>query len=185
MTQRHEWQIVLGGTGGQGLIQAGKILSQTATELEDQNATQRNFYGPEKRGGLASTEVRISTEEIVFPNVEQADVIVLLHQAAWKAYEGMFRPDTILIYDKNRIALSGEEKLPDRAYAIPLTDAAYELNAVQSLNIIALGALVEATKLLDEQHLLTEIAKAFPKAAEKNRAAFLRGAELIRDQMKP
>ena len=44
-------QIVLSGTGGQGLILAGIILAEAAV-LDGKQAIQTQSYGPEARGGV-------------------------------------------------------------------------------------------------------------------------------------
>ena len=45
-------QIVLSGTGGQGLILAGIILAEAAV-LDGKQAIQTQSYGPEARGGAS------------------------------------------------------------------------------------------------------------------------------------
>lgn len=140
-----EWQIVIAGSGGQGLMLAGSILSKTATQKENRNATQRNFYGPEKRGGYASTEVKISDEEIIFPSVEEADIIVLLHQSAANEYSGKVTGKMAVIYDSTEVDISVLKEKPNFCCGIPMTEMVRSINAVQSLNIMALGALCQFT----------------------------------------
>ena len=56
-------EIVLSGTGGQGVILAGLILAEAAV-AEGLNATHNQSYGPEARGGASRAEVILSTDEI-------------------------------------------------------------------------------------------------------------------------
>ena len=58
------YEIRLSGSGGQGLILAGKILAEAAAIYDNKNATQSQSYGPEARGGSSRSEVIISDEEI-------------------------------------------------------------------------------------------------------------------------
>lgn len=174
-----EWQIVIAGTGGQGLMLAGSILSRTATEKEGRNATQRNFYGPEKRGGFASSEIRISDREIVFPSVEHADIVVLLHPAAVKAYRDKLTEDMTVIFDCSCVDLSDLPCVPERTYGFPLTELARGLGAFQSLNIIALGVLAAATGAASPAALLELICETFPGKRELNCEAFRLGMECV------
>ena len=178
-----EWQIVIAGSGGQGLMLAGNILSWTATQKEDRNATQRNFYGPEKRGGYASTEVKISDEEIIFPNVEEADVIILLHQAAANEYAGRVTENMTVIYDSTEVDISVLKEKPKHCYGIPMTDMIRSIHAVQSLNIMALGALCRLTGVVKEENMLALVCESFPKNTELNTKAFKMGAESIEQAM--
>ena len=53
-------QIVLTGTGGQGLILAGIILAEAAV-LDGKQAIQTQSYGPEARGGASRAEATTAT----------------------------------------------------------------------------------------------------------------------------
>ena len=72
-------QIVLSGTGGQGLILAGIILAEAAV-LDGKQAIQTQSYGPEARGGASKAEVIISDEAIDYPKVLDADVLLAMSQ---------------------------------------------------------------------------------------------------------
>ena len=64
MTQTSE--IILSGSGGQGLILAGQILAE-AVIRDGKNAVQTQSYGPEARGGASKAEVIISNDDIDYP----------------------------------------------------------------------------------------------------------------------
>ena len=75
-------QIVLTGTGGQGLILAGIILAEAAV-LDGKQAIQTQSYGPEARGGASRAEVLISDEAIDYPKVQKADTLLAMSQEAF------------------------------------------------------------------------------------------------------
>ncbi|MGQ9551711.1 MAG: 2-oxoacid:acceptor oxidoreductase family protein, partial [Candidatus Bathycorpusculaceae bacterium] len=52
-------EIRIGGSGGQGIVLAARILGKAAV-LEGKNAVQTQAYGAEARGSLAKSEVIIS-----------------------------------------------------------------------------------------------------------------------------
>ncbi|MDL2280226.1 2-oxoacid:acceptor oxidoreductase family protein, partial [Selenomonadales bacterium OttesenSCG-928-I06] len=91
-------QISLSGTGGQGLILAGTILAEAAI-LDGQYAIQTQSYGPEARGGASKSEVLISDENIDYPKVLSADVMLTMSQAACDKYINALKPGGKLIID--------------------------------------------------------------------------------------
>ena len=78
-------QIVLTGTGGQGLILAGIILAEAAV-LDGKQAIQTQSYGPEARGGASKAEVLIADEAIDYPKVQKADTVLSMSQEAFNKY---------------------------------------------------------------------------------------------------
>ena len=73
------WEIRLSGTGGQGLILAGIILAEAAI-IDGFNAVQSQSYGPEARGGASKAEVIISDEEINYPKIGNAGILLAMSQ---------------------------------------------------------------------------------------------------------
>ena len=68
-------RIILGGTGGQGIITLGKLLA-TAGMNEGRNISCYPLYGAEMRGGYAFATVIISETEIPSPIVSEAEVVL-------------------------------------------------------------------------------------------------------------
>ena len=58
------YEVRLSGSGGQGLILAGKILAEAAAIFDGHNAVQTQSYGPEARGGASKAEVVISDRKM-------------------------------------------------------------------------------------------------------------------------
>ena len=79
------WEIRLSGTGGQGLILAGIILAEAAI-IDGFNAVQSQSYGPEARGGASKAEVIISDEEINYPKIGNAGILLAMSQKAYDKY---------------------------------------------------------------------------------------------------
>ena len=71
-------EVRLAGEGGQGMILAGIILAEAAAIFDGKNAVQSQSYGPEARGGASKAEVIIADGAIDYPEVIQADVLLIL-----------------------------------------------------------------------------------------------------------
>ena len=80
METRMEKEILITGFGGQGIILIGNILGKAATLYDLKHATMIQAYGPEARGGACSSQVIISEEEILFPYVQDAQVLICMSQ---------------------------------------------------------------------------------------------------------
>ena len=76
-TEKRHFEVILAGTGGQGLILSGILLAEAAI-LEGKNVAQTQSYGIASRGGLSLAEVIIDTDEIIFQQVQNPDCILAL-----------------------------------------------------------------------------------------------------------
>src|SRR5512135_2280078 len=68
------FEIALSGSGGQGIVLAGKILAEAASIYDGKEAVMTQSYGPEARGGASKTEVIISSVHIDYPKVIDMNV---------------------------------------------------------------------------------------------------------------
>lgn len=171
------YEIRLAGSGGQGLILAGKILAEAAAIYDDRNATQSQSYGPEARGGASKSEVIISDEEIDYPKVTEVDLFLALTQESCDSYHSDLKGDGIMLVDEgyvNRIP-EGEFKI----YKVPITNlATKEIGHRTVTNIVALGIVVALSKVVSVAAAESAILSRVPKGTEEmNKKAFQVGLE--------
>ena len=83
-------QVLLAGSGGQGVILTGKLLA-TAAVAEGYNATYIPSYGAEVRGGTAHCHVKIGTGQIGSPIVEDATLLVAMNEPSYRAFSPLLR----------------------------------------------------------------------------------------------
>ncbi len=170
-------EIRLTGSGGQGLILAGIILAEAAI-TEGLNAIQTQSYGPEARGGASKAEVIISDEEIDFPKVEQADIILILTQAAADTYLKTVKATGTAIIDATVTVPTGLSA--QRILHVPIIDTAARVvgKAIVS-NIVALGFIAEHTGLVSRENVEKAVLSRVPKGTEDlNRKALNEGYKL-------
>ena len=96
-------EIRLVGEGGQGVILAGIILAEAAAIYDGLQVVQSQSYGPEARGGASKSEVIISDQEIDFPEVIHADLVIALSQEACDKYGQSLKDDGLLIVDTTQV----------------------------------------------------------------------------------
>lgn len=175
-------EIRLSGSGGQGLILGGIILAEAAI-LDGKNAVQSQSYGPEARGGASKAEVIISNEEIDYPKVEKADLLLALTQIACNKYMDTLKEGGILVVDSS---ITVPENLPFEVVKVPiLTTAAEKLQRPMVANIIAIGVIQAITGVVTKESLETSVLKRVPRGTEElNKNALLEGYNLIKDKIK-
>jgi 2-oxoglutarate ferredoxin oxidoreductase subunit gamma len=162
-------QLRLSGSGGQGVITAAIIFAEAAVK-EGKEAVQSQSYGPEARGGASKSEVIIDDAPIYHPHVQQPDLVLALTQKAAEKYYGDLHEDGILVLDEDLVPEPPKFKNTIR---IPITKLAVE-QVGKSLfaNIVALGALVRITGLVDFETIKSSVAKRVPPhTVEKNMQA--------------
>lgn len=159
-------QLRFSGSGGQGVITAAIIFAEAAV-MEGKYAVQSQSYGPEARGGASKAEVIISDEPVWHPHVEVPDVVLAMTQKAADKYYKDINPDGVLVLDEQLVP-----EPPDfsNVIRIPITKYAIEkLGKPLFANIIALGALVKVTGLVDIDDVKTCVSRRVPPhTVEKN-----------------
>ncbi|NLJ76597.1 MAG: 2-oxoacid:ferredoxin oxidoreductase subunit gamma [Peptococcaceae bacterium] len=157
------YEILLSGTGGQGLILAGQILAE-AVIRDGKNAVQTQSYGPEARGGASRAEVIISDGEIDYPLVTKPNVLLAMSNPALQKFIGMLGENSILMVDSTYI-----DEIPAttaRIYQIPYSKIAREIGKEMVANVVALGALAAATGVVTKDSLVSALMSRIPRGTE-------------------
>ena len=156
--------IELAGEGGQGVVLAAVILAEAAAMHDGKHAAQSASYGPEARGGLTKSEVVISDEEIDYPKVVEADLLLAMNQEACDKYFPTLKRDGILIVDSVNV-----ERVPDaRAYSIPITRIAEETTGkAVTANVVAVGAIVALSGAVSPGAVEAAVAARAPKGTRE------------------
>ncbi|MCX7995796.1 MAG: 2-oxoacid:acceptor oxidoreductase family protein [candidate division WOR-3 bacterium] len=175
------YEIRLSGSGGQGLILAGKILAEAAAIYDGKNATQSQSYGPEARGGSSRSEVIISDVDIDYPKAVNIDLLLALTQEACDKYWKDVKEGGVIIVDSRFVSKLPEGKF--KVYSIPITEIA-EQKTGKSLvaNIVALGIITEITKVVSREAMESAILSRVPRGTEElNLKAFRAGVAFAQE----
>ena len=167
-------EVILAGTGGQGLILAAILLAEAAI-LDGRNVVQTQSYGIASRGGLSLAEVIIDDDEIVFQQVLKPDCVLALSEAAATKYEAWAAKDVTLLYDSALV----KPRTGPNFYGCGFTQAAGEAGNADSANIVALGTLAARTRAVSMGSLVQAIAARFRgQARELNLGLLALGGDL-------
>jgi 2-oxoglutarate ferredoxin oxidoreductase subunit gamma len=169
-------EIRIAGTGGQGVVTAGRILAEAAI-LAGNNATHSQVYGPQSRGGASRSDVVIATEEIRFPLADDIDLLVVLSAAAYSRYQPELGKRGRLIVD-SRCAPDSFNGDADR---FPVVDTARAISGSQLVTgVVALGVLQALVGVVDAESLGRAVAIRVPARHKKmNLDALSAGMRLV------
>ncbi|HBT20283.1 MAG TPA: 2-oxoacid:ferredoxin oxidoreductase subunit gamma [Peptococcaceae bacterium] len=171
------WDIILAGSGGQGLGVAGNILGRAAIIYKNYNAVHNQSYGAMARGGLSQSTIIISKEEIIYPFVEEADFLLALTSEAYKKYEPMVKDSGIILYDSDTAV---EPMGRVKEYSFPFAKEAKKLGHPLGITILALGTALKITEIMPSDPFIKALNEFFKSPyLELNIKSFKRGMELV------
>jgi 2-oxoglutarate ferredoxin oxidoreductase subunit gamma len=173
---QQRFEVILAGSGGQGLVLSGMMLAEAAI-LEGKNTVQTQSYGIASRGGLSSAEVIIDDREIIFQQVQEPDVVLALTEESLEKYLALAERGVPVFYDTTL----AQPRTGANLFGHPFTRIASELGNSASVNILALGALAAACPMVKTESLARVIGNRFRKeVAELNMKALQMGIELVK-----
>ena len=141
-----EKNFIIAGFGGQGVLLAGEVLAN-AFMLAGKNVTWYPSYGAEMRGGTVNCEVVMSDEDVSEVNKSDADFIIALNQASFDRFLSKIKKGGLMI--ANSTLVKEIKTRTDINYLFaPITKLAEELGNVKMANILALGILAKAGKIV-------------------------------------
>jgi len=175
-------EMIFAGFGGQGVLSMGTLLAYAAMK-EGKEVSWMPSYGPEMRGGTANCIVNISDQPISSPIVSRYDLGVVLNQPSLNKFESRIKNGGILIWESTNI-----KQPPTRSdiqmFALPaLEKATHELNNVQVMNMLVLGALIKINGIVNKESLLVALSETLPERHHHliplNKQAFELGESLV------
>ena len=155
-----EYQIVIAGFGGQGLLFAGKVLAYAAL-TEQRELSWLPSYGPEMRGGTANCNVIISDSPVGSPIVQNPNVLMVMNTPSLDKYEKSVAPGGKIFVDSTLISRKVEREDVEVFY-IPATKMAGEMGIPTLANMILLGASVKSTGCVGDAGMLAGLNKIIP-----------------------
>jgi len=177
-------EIRFAGFGGQGVVLAGMILGEAAVIHDGMHAIQTQTYGAAARGGAARSDVILSGEPIVYPQVTAPDIMAVFTLEAMNKYIADMKEGSTLIYDGS--LFTPPEGLPYRLHNCPATGTAMnELGKGIVANMVMLGFLVGLTGVVTVEAAEEAIRGNVPKGTDElNLNAFRRGMALAKEEKK-
>jgi 2-oxoglutarate ferredoxin oxidoreductase subunit gamma len=140
-------QVRLSGFGGQGVVLAGLLLGQAGV-FDGKYISGSNSYGAQARGSGCKSEIILSDGPVDFPHLTIADILVAMSQGTYDIYCTDVREESgLILYDQGFLTLKDDLRV--KQLGIPATEVSMKrLKNKQAANIVFLGALIEATRIV-------------------------------------
>lgn len=166
MTVHGRIELRIAGTGGQGLLLAGRMLAD-ALAAQGRRVAQSQTYEPTSRGGYCNADLVVADGEIDYPLATALDALVLLDQLAVAPSWPLLKPGALVMADTRlcpELPADGSAQTSARVLHLPLTRTAIELGSERVANIVALGALVALTDLCERDALAHKVRAEAPRS---------------------
>jgi 2-oxoisovalerate ferredoxin oxidoreductase beta subunit len=143
------------GFGGQGVLTLGYVLAEAGMEA-GYEVSWLPSYGPEMRSGTSNCHVRLSNEPISSPLVSRPNVLLALNEPSLRKFLHEVEPGGIVLYNSDTLP---EDCVRSdlRMVAKPFSGLADQLGDPKVGNIVMLGALLEATGLLEPEQIVSAL----------------------------
>jgi len=171
-----EEQIIVAGSGGQGVVLMGKLLAYAGL-LEGRNVTCLPSYGPEMRGGTANCMVTISTRKIGSPYITTPSSLIVMNLPSLDRFESVVEPGGCILVNSSLV--KREVTRSDfTAASVQANRIAEELGDVRVANMVALGAFAKVRPILQLDSLINALEKVL--SARRKEILLLDGEALRR-----
>ncbi|MBQ4312603.1 MAG: 2-oxoacid:acceptor oxidoreductase family protein [Clostridia bacterium] len=155
-----DYNFLLAGFGGQGILFAGKVIAYSGL-IDEKQVSWLPSYGPEMRGGTANCSVCLSEQTIGSPLVTEPSGFVAMNLPSYDKFIGAVAPGGVVIVESSLI-----EKKTDRtdvkAFYVPATQLAEENGLKGLANIILIGKLWKETQFCTRDALYAAVKKSVP-----------------------
>ena len=157
----HISQVMVCGSGGQGIVLAGTILSKAAFS-DGKWISSTNSYGAAARGGTCRAEVVISDRPIIFPYIIAVDMLIAMYQIAYNKYIEMVKlVEGVVVHDE--CVIPREMKGLEHIEIPAIKTAVKELGNGTVANVIILSAAVNITEVVSKEALESAIREIVPE----------------------
>jgi 2-oxoglutarate ferredoxin oxidoreductase subunit gamma len=170
--------VIMAGFGGQGVMLIGNLLAYAGMNA-GLNVTYIPVYGPEMRGGTANCTVVVSDEDIGSPIIQRPKSLIVMNQPSLDKFQPRLEDGGVQVLNSSLVDVKQAEARV-RTVAVPANEIADTLGNTKMANMVALGAYVRATGVVDldiVKKSLTSVISAhyshlIPKNAEALQAGY-------------
>ncbi len=159
------YSIRFSGGGGQGLIQAARIVAEAAAIYDNKNAAESCSYGPEARGSASRAEIIVSDETIDYPRIDTVDFLMALTQEAYDKYIPDLPSNGTLVVDQN--VRTDDQATDKKLFSVPFLEIAERAcGRPNMVNIVALGFFAQTNDVIGVKYIRHAILARIPKKSE-------------------
>ena len=174
--------VIIAGFGGQGVLLIGNLLAYAGMN-QGLNVTYIPVYGAEMRGGTANCTVVLSEEEIGSPVIHRPLSTIIMNRPSLDKFQPRLLDGGVQIVNTSLVDMDLAEQGRIRSVPIAANEISDKLGDTRMANMVALGAYIEATKILPLSavidSLVNVISSSYKHMIPKNAAAIEAGAKAV------
>lgn len=170
------FNILLAGFGGQGILFAGKVMAYAGL-IEEKEISWLPSYGPEMRGGTANCSVCISKEPIGSPLVLSPNVLGVMNGPSYDKFIHTVEPGGIVVIDSSLISQKCE-RTDVSAFYVDATALADEKDLHGLANMIVLGKIIKESAFASLDAVKKSLTKCVPPKKAQLMESNIRAIEL-------
>jgi 2-oxoglutarate ferredoxin oxidoreductase subunit gamma len=153
-------EIRIGGSGGQGVVLAGILLSYSIGLLEGLEVVQTQSYGPESRGGACKSELIIGNEKIDYVKVEIPDFLIAMNEHSFEKYYKDIKPNGLAIVDSSLVKV--DQARGSNICSIPARWLAEDKLKSFVGNMVIIGAFAKITGFVSLRSMIEAAEHVIP-----------------------
>ena len=157
-----ERNILIAGFGGQGIVMVGNVLAYACLEA-GKNLLAMASYGAEMRGGTAKAIISIADDEIDSPIIDTPNLAIIMNAPSVVAYLDIIQAGSVVLINSSMIDRDLVTRDDLDVVPVDATNLAIKMGNIKVANIIMLGVLMQKTGMLEKQHVLKGMKRAFYK----------------------
>jgi 2-oxoglutarate ferredoxin oxidoreductase subunit gamma len=158
--------MIMAGFGGQGVLMIGNLLA-VAGIRQGYRATFFPSYGVEMRGGTANCTVTLADREIGSPVTSRPLGVIAMNQPSAAKFGPRVREGGLLVINASLVSDEVAGPAGVRVVRVPCNDLAQELGDPRVLSMVALGAYVTASGLVELPSIEAALPEVLPQRAHK------------------
>ena len=175
--------VIMAGFGGQGILMIGNLLA-VAGLRQGLRVTFFPSYGVEMRGGTANCTVTLADREVGSPVTARPLGVIAMNEPSLAKFGPRVREEGYVVVNSSLIPDRGLSREGVETVWIPCNEVALELGDARRASMVALGAYVGTTGVVDLAKLAEALPEVLPEKAHKliplNVRAVEEGARLAR-----
>ena len=155
-----DFNFLLAGFGGQGILFAGKVIAYGGL-ADEQQVSWLPSYGPEMRGGTCNCSVCLSDKTIGSPLVTEPNGFIPMNLPSFDKFIDTVAPGGVVVIESSLIDRK-VERTDVKAFYVPATKIAEENGLKGLANIILIGKLWKETQFCTKEALEAGVRKSVP-----------------------
>ncbi len=156
------FDVIFAGFGGQGVMLMGNMLSVAGMHAGKQ-ITYMPVYGVEMRGGTANCTVVVSDRPVGSPVVHEPVCAVVMNRPSAEKFAPRVLKKGMVLVNASLVDPKYVKARTKKVIYVPCLELATEVGNPRLGNMIMLGALCQASGVLDVE----QVVKALPKALDQ------------------